>query len=81
MNLEKIIGHDSNDEKKKSFVFKERNQGKKVINIHDIEEKNDKIHENIEAVYDRKMTYFDVSFIIKSLKQHFFFNNLSEEAL
>jgi len=43
-------------------------------------DEDDTIYENIKNI-DKKMSYSDVTFIIKSLKQHFFFNNLSEDDL
>ena len=52
-----------------------------MLDFHGVQDDDDTIYENVTKVPDKKMTYSDVAFIIKSLKSHFFFTNLSEDEL
>ena len=54
---------------------------KKKLDVQGVYDEDETIHEKIQIDDRKKMSYQDVTFIIKALKSHFFFTNLSEDEL
>lgn len=80
--IKEINKREEND-KKLSHVDhnKNRKARKKNLDLAGIVGEDEEIFETFKPDKDKKMVYSDVAFIIKSLKNHFFFTNLTEDEL
>lgn len=58
-----------------------RNKAKKRIDVYGVQDEEDIIHENIQINKDKTPTAEDIDTILKTLSNHFFFNNCSTEEL